>query len=198
MTGLWTIGHSTTEIDTFLGVLQAVGIGALADIRSYPGSRHSPQFGKVALAASLEEASIGYTHIVDLGGRRNKQHVDPTLNAAWRNASFRNYADYTLSDSFESGLAELLALADEHPTAYMCSEAVPWRCHRMIVSDVLTARGHTITHLIGEKAQLHVLGAWGPEPHVDHGRVNYPAESDQISLQLDSGALPGEADPGSK
>lgn len=184
-TPLWTIGHSTTAIDDFLAILRDAGIGTVADIRSYPGSRHSPQFGSAALAKSLDGAGMHYVHLAKLGGRRNRQDVDPTCNDAWRNRSFRNYADYTLTEPFEEGLAALLAIAAESPTAYLCSEAVPWRCHRMIVSDILVARGHPVTHLIGDHSQPHVLGAWGPEPQVDDGTVTYPATPASPPLPFD-------------
>lgn len=146
----------------------------LADIRSIPGSNRNPQFNSEALARSLEPMGIRYVHVADLGGRRNRQRqVDDTLNAAWNNRSFRNYADYTTTTGFASGIDELLAL--EGPVAYMCSEAVPWRCHRTIVSDNLVVRGHQITHLMGPTTRPHILGAWGPEPHVEGATVTYPA-----------------------
>ncbi len=176
-TAIWTIGHSTTEIDAFIAALESYGITSIADIRSYPGSRHSPQFGKAAFEASLEQAGIAYEHVPDLGGRRGSQDVDEHLNAAWRNRSFRNYADYTQSESFEEGLAHLVERAAASKTAYLCSEAVPWRCHRTIVSDVLMSRGHLITHLVGGRTMPHVLGGWGPEPRYVDGKVIYPDES---------------------
>ena len=122
---------------------------------------------------------------MDLGGRRSKQDVDLTLNAAWHNRSFRNYADYTLTESFETGLEQLLDVAGRSPSAYMCSETVPWRCHRLLVSNVLAARGHAITHIVGDKLLPHVLGAWGAEPSCADGRVTYPADAAQISLPFD-------------
>lgn len=185
MTHFWTVGHSTTPIDDFLDILRGAQIERVADIRSYPGSRHSPQFGKVEFEKHLRGAGFDYVHIADLGGRRNAQDVDARCNDAWRNRSFRNYADYTLTPAFEDGLAELLELAGSTRTAYLCSEAVPWRCHRTIVSDVLVARGHQVTHLIGKHAKEHVPGAWGPEPHCDGGTVTYPAETDQPPLPFD-------------
>lgn len=150
----------------------------LADIRSIPGSNRNPQFHAEALARSLDAVGIGYVHLGDLGGRRNRQHeVDEDRNAAWHNRSFRNYADYTATSAFATGLAELLALPG--PVAYMCSEAVPWRCHRTIVSDNLVARGHRITHLMGSSTKKHRLGAWGPGPVVAaDGSVTYPAPDD--------------------
>jgi uncharacterized protein (DUF488 family) len=177
LTHLWTIGHSTTPIDEFLALLRGQSIGVVADIRSYPGSRHSPQFGKAELAKHLRRAGLEYVHIADLGGRRNAQDVDPRRNEGWRNRSFRNYADYALTPPFEAGLTTLTELADTSRTAYLCSEAVPWRCHRTIVSDVLVARGHEVTHVIGNQIKEHVLGAWGPEPHCDDGTVTYPGSA---------------------
>ena len=181
-TALWTIGHGTTDIKTFLEQLASNGIETLVDIRSYPGSRHSPQFGRLELADSLSAVGLAYVHVGDLGGRRSKQDIDPTLNAAWRNRSFRNYADYTLTAGFETGLEVLLELADRSPIAYMCSETVPWRCHRLLVSNVLVARGHVVTHIVGDSLLPHVLGAWGAEPSCVDGRVTYPADAGQISL----------------
>lgn len=121
----------------------------------------------------MADVGIAYAHLGELGGRRNRQsEVDDELNAAWRNRSFRNYADYTTTTDFVAGLRDLLALAE--PVTYMCSEAVPWRCHRTIVSDNLVARGHEVTHLIGTKVTEHRLGAWGPEPVVHDNSVTYP------------------------
>lgn len=177
MTHLWTIGHSTTPIGEFLDILRGQSIGVVADIRSYPGSRHSPQFGKVEFARHLREAGFDYVHIAELGGRRNAQDVDPARNQGWRNRSFRNYADYALTPPFGVGLDTLTELAATARTVYLCSEAVPWRCHRTIVSDVLVARGHEVTHMIGNQTKEHVLGAWGPEPHGDDGTVTYPADT---------------------
>lgn len=149
----------------------------LADIRSIPGSKRNPQFHAESLAAALAEVGITRVHLASLGGRRNRNRaIDPDLNAAWRNRSFRNYADHALTDTFAEGLAELLAL--DAPVAFMCSEAVPWRCHRTIVSDHLVARGHTVTHLMGSSTTEHVPGAWGPEPVVVDGQVTYPVPSD--------------------
>ncbi len=173
-THVFTIGHSTQSAESFCSRLTGHGIVSLADIRSIPGSNRNPQFHAESLAGALASAGISYTHLARLGGRRNLQHLaDPERNAAWRNRSFRNYADYTSTPDFVEGLEELLAL--EGPVAYMCSEALPWRCHRTIVSDHLVARGHRVTHLMSSAERDHVLGAWGPEPVVVDGAVCYPA-----------------------
>lgn len=172
-THLFTIGHSTQSIEAFCAPLTAHGVATLADIRSIPGSNRNPQFHAEALAASLAGLGITYIHLGELGGRRNRQReVDERLNAAWRNRSFRNYADYTTTADFDTGLSDLLAL--DGPIVYMCSEAVPWRCHRTIVSDNLVAHGHEVTHLIGTTVTHHRLGAWGPAPVVHDTSVTYP------------------------
>lgn len=170
---VFTIGHSTQSIDAFCSQLTAHAITTLADIRSIPGSNRNPQFHAEALAHALADVGIAYIHIADLGGRRNRQpDVDPTLNAGWRNRSFRNYADYATTSRFASGLDELEGLGGR--VAVMCAEALPWRCHRTIVSDNLVARGAIVTHLMGSTTAEHALGAWGPLPHVAGTSVTYP------------------------
>ena len=124
----------------------------------------------------LAHDGIAYRHMSDLGGRRNKQHeVDPAINAAWKNASFKNYADYTLSDAFEAALFDLIDLSQSSRVAYMCSEAVPWKCHRLIISNSLAARGLNVHHIMSAgKVTEHRLGQWGPEPVLADSRVTYP------------------------
>lgn len=143
---IWTIGHSTHPLEEFLDLLENFGIEAVADIRSFPGSRKFPQFNKENLHKSLADAGIEYRHILNLGGRR-KVNKDST-NTIWKNESFRAYADYMQTGSFEKGLSELTELALNKRTAYMCSEAVWWRCHRSMVSDILKARGWTVWHIM--------------------------------------------------
>lgn len=181
---LFTIGHSTRTIDAFCGQLTDAGIVTLADIRSIPGSNRNPQFNAERLDRALAPLGITYVHLADLGGRRNRQpDVDEARNAAWHNRSFRNYADYTTTESFAHGLSELLALPG--PVAIMCAEALPWRCHRTIVSDNLFARGQSVTHLIGSTTREHVPGAWGPVPHMEESQVTYPCPEDpQAELDL--------------
>ena len=173
---IWTIGHSTRTADEFLTLLHSCAIDSLVDVRSFPGSRRCPQFGREIMSAWLADGGIAYRHMSDLGGRRNKQRgVDPAVNAAWKNASFRNYADYTLSDVFEAALSDLIEIAQSSRVAYMCSESVPWKCHRLIISNSLVARGLTVHHIMGaNKMAEHHLGQWGPEPIIADGRVNYP------------------------
>ncbi len=146
---IWTIGHSTRTLEEFLGLLDEYRIEAIADVRRFPGSRRYPHFASEALAASLPAHGVAYQWIPRLGGRRKVQ--PDSLNTAWRNASFQGYADYTATAEFAAGLAELLKLASARRTAMMCAEAVWWRCHRSLVSDVLKLRGIEIIHIIDAK-----------------------------------------------
>jgi len=173
---IWTIGHSTRSIEEFLELLHDQEIVSLVDVRSYPGSRRCPQFGREVMIKWLTNDTITYQHATDLGGRRNRQHdVEPAINAAWKNASFRNYADYSLGDAYEAALANLSAMAQTSRIAFMCSEALPWRCHRSLIANSLVARDWAVHHLMSaRKVVEHRLGQWGPEPFVTDGRVTYP------------------------
>ena len=151
---LWTIGHSTRSVDEFLSLLRAHGIGAVADVRRYPGSRRHPQFGQQNLMAELRAAGIVYAHFPALGGRRKPQANSP--NTAWRHASFRGYADYMATTEFHAGVSALLELALDARVAVMCAEAVWWRCHRGLIADFLKANGHEV---------LHINGPAAAEPH---------------------------------
>lgn len=174
---LWTVGHSTLSADDFTAELDTAEIGVLADVRSLPGSRHNPQFDREEMERWLPESDIAYVHLPDLGGRRRNQDVDPNLNAGWENASFRNYADYTFSERFETGLRQLIDLTESDRVAIMCAEAVPWRCHRSLIANTLVTRGWTVDHLMPNADPIrHELGRWGAKPVIlDGGRVSYPA-----------------------
>lgn len=175
---LWTMGHWTCPPPVVLGTLASAGIGMIVDVRKMPGSRRSPQFDADEMSAWLGDAGIGYLHLPKLAGRRPKQRaVDPVVNAGWQNASFKNYADYTLTPEFEQGLDRLTALASDRRVAIMCGEPMPWRCHRLLIANTLTARGWTIVHLRnGATAMRHELGQWGAAPSVGaDGVVTYPA-----------------------
>jgi uncharacterized protein (DUF488 family) len=152
---IWTIGHSTRKIDNFIAALEAHGIRALGDVRALPGSNRYPQFNKEALAQSLAERGIRYEHFPELGGRRKAK--PDSRNTAWRNASFRGYADYMETDEFGRGIERLVDLANETgATAIMCAEAVWWRCHRALISDFLKARGFEVIHIFDEnKSEPH-------------------------------------------
>ena len=152
---MWTIGHSTRAIDDFISLLEENEIKLLVDVRAWPGSKRYPQFNKDTLAESLNARGIRYEHFPELGGKRKSK--PDSRNTAWRNASFRGYADYMETEQFQKGIERLLEVAAEAgPIAIMCAEAVWWRCHRSLVADYLKARGVEV---------LHILGANKVEPH---------------------------------
>ena len=171
---IWTIGHSTRSIDDFVSLLKANGIKLVADVRSLPGSKRYPQFNKETLADSLGKVGICYEHFLELGGRRKAK--PESKNTAWRNASFRGYADYMDTEEFDKGVKRLLDLAaDAGPTAIMCAEAVWWRCHRSLISDYLKVHGIEV---------IHILDVNKTEPHpytsaarLVNGRLSYAAEN---------------------
>ena len=151
---IWTIGHSTRTIETFISLLQSFEIALVADIRRFPGSSRYPQFNKPLLEASLKKAHIGYIHMPELGGRRKPK--PDSVNTVWRSASFRGYADYMETVEFKKAIEALEELAVKQRVAYMCSEAVWWRCHRSLVSDYLKAAGWKVMHIMEEgKAVEH-------------------------------------------
>jgi uncharacterized protein (DUF488 family) len=143
---IWTIGHSTRDLDEFIALLQENRIEALADVRSFPGSRKFPQFNAENLAESLPAAGIEYIPFKQLGGRRKMRKDSP--HTIWRHPAFRGYADYMDTDEFKTGIDDLLRLAREKRTAIMCSEAVWWRCHRSMISDHLKSIGVTVIHIM--------------------------------------------------
>ena len=148
MSTLHTIGHSTRTLDELLEVLHAQSIVTLVDIRSLPMSRRLPHFNRESLEETLPQAGIRYVWMKELGGRRKKIR-DDSPHLALRSPSFRNYADYMLTEEFRSAIADLIELADQSPTAYMCAERVYFRCHRMMVSDWLVGHGHQVLHIDG-------------------------------------------------
>ena len=171
---IWTIGHSTRAIDELISLLKANEVKLLADVRAFPGSKRYPQFNKEALAESLNAHGIRYEHFPELGGKR-KSRPD-SRNTAWRNASFRGYADYMETEQFQKGIERLLDVAAEAgSTAIMCAEAVWWRCHRSLIADYLKAQGVEV---------LHILVANRVEPHqytsaarIVNGELSYEADS---------------------
>jgi uncharacterized protein (DUF488 family) len=178
VTTLYSIGHSNRSLADFLGLLAANGIAALADIRQFPRSRFNPQFNADTFASALAEAGIAYEHIASLGGRRSSKAKD-SPNGLWEHAAFRSYADYALTTPFEGGLARLLEIAAEKPTAMMCAEAVWWRCHRRIVSDHLLARNHTVLHIVSAAEPKTATMAPGAVVRGD-GKVVYPPKQPQL------------------
>jgi uncharacterized protein (DUF488 family) len=190
---IWTIGHSTRTIDEFISLLKANKINLLADVRAWPGSKRYPHFNKDSLAKSLSEQGIRYEHFPELGGKRKSK--PDSRNTAWRNASFRGYADYMETEQFQNGIERLLNIAGQGAESWavaekrydgseavtpcaiaiMCAEAVWWRCHRSLIADCLKARGVEV---------LHVLGATKVDPHpytpaarIVNGELSYETES---------------------
>ena len=171
---IWTIGHSTRTIEKFISLLEEHGIKSLADVRLLPGSRRYPQFDKETLADSLAKLGICYEHFPELGGRRKPRKDSP--NTAWRNDSFRGYADYMETEGFDKGVKRLLDLAvDAGPTAIMCAEAVWWRCHRSLISDYLKARGIEVMHILdANKAEPH---PYTSAARMANGKLSYAPEN---------------------
>lgn len=170
---LWSIGHSTHTFDELVALLAAHDIGLVADVRTVPKSQRHPHFHTDALARSLPQRGIGYRHLPRLGGWRRSREDSP--NGAWRNRSFRGYADYAMSAEFAAGLGELRELASAHRTAMMCSEALWWRCHRRLVADRLVAAGVTVCHIGSDgRAEAHRLTPFGVRG--DDGQISYPAQ----------------------
>ncbi|MDF0668189.1 MAG: DUF488 domain-containing protein [Nitrospira sp.] len=166
---LWTIGHSTRPIDEFVSLLKVHGIKQLIDVRTVPRSRHNPQFNTETLAQSLARAAIHYRHAGNLGGLR-KPRKD-SINAGWRNASFRGYADYMQTEQFGEALEELMAYSTSKKTVIMCAEAVPWRCHRSLIADALVTRDWDVRHIMsGTKADRHRLTSFAT---VENGFLCY-------------------------
>jgi uncharacterized protein (DUF488 family) len=173
---IFTVGHSTHPINPFIELLQSHNIEQVIDIRTIPKSRHNPQFNREALAAALRAVGIRYAHVPDLGGLRHARR--DSINLGWRNASFRGYADYMQTPEFETGIERAIRLAEARPTALMCAEAVPWRCHRSLVADALLVRGIRVEHITSHASpKAHTLT---PFARVRGTQITYPA--DQISL----------------
>lgn len=169
---VWTIGHSTRSIDEFISLLNSYHIELLADIRSLPGSRRFPHFNKESLEVSLPENEIQYVHLRELGGRRKVQ--PGSVNTGWRLAAFRGYADYMETPTFKKAILELENYASGKQTAYMCSEAVWWSCHRSMVSDYLKLLGWTVIHIMGRNnSQEHPYTA---PAKIVNGELRYTKE----------------------
>jgi len=167
---LYSIGHSTRALDQLIDVLKAHGIKTLVDIRAFPASRRLPHFHRESLEKALPAAGIGYVWLKALGGYRKKIRQD-SPHVALRNASFRNYADYMLTEEFQKAAADLVGLAEKSPTAYMCAERLWFQCHRMLVSDWLVAHGHRVLHIDGTgPAKPHQLM---PEAELIDGQLVY-------------------------
>ena len=167
---LYTIGHSTRTIEDLIGALRAHQVQTLVDIRAFPMSRRLPQFNRDSLEQTLPAAGIRYVWLKALGGYRKKS-LEESPNIGLRNQSFRNYADYMLTPEFDRAMSDLLAFAESSRTAYMCAERVYFRCHRMLISDWLVARGHEVLHIDAEgPVKSHALMG---EARIVDGRLIY-------------------------
>ncbi len=172
---VFTIGHSTRDFSEVLAMLRGSAVTDLVDVRSFPSSRKFPQWNQDSITAALP-ADIGYRWIRDLGGRRHTPVGLPSPNGAWRVKAFRSYADYMATDGFRSGLAELLRIANESVPAIMCSEAVPWRCHRRLITDALIVAGAEVFDIMSasstQRAELTAFAS------VQNGRITYPGSGE--------------------
>jgi uncharacterized protein (DUF488 family) len=171
---IFTVGHSTRSFEDLIAILRAHGVKRLVDVRTIPRSRHNPQFNREMLSKALHYRRLSYRHMRALGGLR---HASPdSINTGWRNASFRGFADYMQTSAFRKALKRLVELAAQMPTAIMCAEAVPWRCHRSLIADALIARGYEVRDIMNAaSAKPHILN---PLARVHNQQVTYPAEHD--------------------
>ena len=179
---IFTVGHSTRSAEEFAALLKAHGIAAIADVRLIPKSRRYPHFHDDQLAHWLPEAGIAYIPFKQLGGRRRP--AKDSVNAGWRNESFRGYADFMQTEPFSQALNDLIDIAAQRPTATMCAEAVPWRCHRSLIADALLVRGWQVLDVMSPtKVAAHKLTRFAK---VDGLRVTYPPEQPQLFTTADN------------
>lgn len=166
---IYTIGHSTHSLEKFISMLQSFEVSMVADIRSLPGSGKYPHFNQELLSVSLEENHIHYKHLIGLGGRRRVKK--DSRNTRWVKDAFRGYADYMETDDFADAIKELEKIASLQATAYMCAEAVWWRCHRSMVSDYLKLKGWTVLHIMDVgKVQEH---SYTSPARIVNGKLTY-------------------------
>jgi uncharacterized protein (DUF488 family) len=171
---IYTVGHSTRELPAFLELLRGRGIKQVVDVRSVPRSRKNPQYNAETLPPALRASGIRYVHLPGLGGLRHA--VRGSINTGWRNASFRGFADYMQGAQFEKGLEQLVEVGSACPTAVMCAEAVPWRCHRSLIADALTVRGVRVMHILGAgQALKHTMTSFA---QIKGMRISYPKGPD--------------------
>lgn len=174
---IYTIGHSTRSISDFIQILDTFGIELVADIRTVPKSRHNPQYGQDALQKSLEAHKKSYIQLEGLGGLRKT--LPDSVNTAWRNLSFRGYADYMQTTQFSKSIDKLIEIAAKKCVVIMCAEAVPWRCHRSLVGDALLVRGCAVEDIMSEKtSKQHKMTSFA---HVVGQTITYPASQYESS-----------------
>ncbi len=200
---VWTVGHSTRSVDALAAIVLAHGVTTIADVRTVPRSRHNPQWNREGVTDALGAHGLHYVHLPGLGGLRHPRR--DSVNTGLRNAGFRGYADYMQTPAFEQHLTDLVERASRERVVIMCAEAVPWRCHRSLIADALTARGIAVEHITsatrGERHTLHAAA------RVDGTRVTYPPEAPTLpGVRLDDGARrtprprrrPGQRDTSSR
>ncbi len=167
---VFTIGHSTRTLEEFVEILKAYSVNLLVDVRTVPRSRHNPQFNKEPLPASLKQDGIRYVHMPEIGGLRHPKR--DSINLAWKNSGFRGYADYMQTQEFTDNLLKIVALARENCLALMCAEALPWKCHRNLLSDALVVRHLKVEHIISKDSTInHQLTEFA---HVEGTKITYP------------------------
>ena len=167
---VFTIGHSTRTLEEFVEILKAYRVNLLVDVRTVPRSRHNPQFNKEPLPASLKQDGIRYIHMPEIGGLRHPKR--DSINLAWKNSGFRGYADYMQTQEFTDNLLKIVALARENCLALMCAEALPWKCHRNLLSDALVVRHLKVEHIISKDSTInHQLTEFA---HVEGTKITYP------------------------
>lgn len=184
------VGHSARTVEEFIALLAGHKVKQLVDVRTMPRSRHNPQFNGDQLARSLAGAGIRYLHVPELGGLRHARR--DSVNTAWRNLSFRGYADYMQTPGFEKALGKLMRLTQKRPSAIMCAEAVPWRCHRSLIADALVARGIEVQEIASQTSvRPHHLTPWA---RVAQGRITYPAGDTGVAMagRTKSSTAPGK------
>ena len=176
---VYTIGHSTRAIESFIRLLKAHGVQRVIDVRTVPRSRHNPQFNRDQLSPALHRARIHYRHMPGLGGLRRAG--PDAANMGWRNASFHGYADYMQTSTFRENLDRCIELAKHQRVVLMCAEAVPWRCHRSLIADALVARGIEASEITsGVSTRPHSLTPWA---QVTGTQVTYPAAGARSSAR---------------
>jgi uncharacterized protein (DUF488 family) len=178
---LFTIGHSTRPLDELVRICGTAAVRAIVDVRRFPGSRRSPHFARQALEASLPAHDIDYLWLPDLGGRRRRAADAPP--SPWQVPAFAGYADHMRTAEFRDGFARLLSVAAAHPTAIMCAEASPYRCHRRLISDWAELHGIEVVHLLDEhRHERHKVTPFAR--HAADGGVVYEADP-QLALPLE-------------
>lgn len=169
---IMTIGHSTRTLEDFIRILQAYEVQEIVDIRTIPRSRRNPQFNRETLPDSLIATGIEYTHMSGLGGLRRPR--TESVNAGWREPAFRGFADYMQTQEFEANVRQLVDMTREKRMALMCAEAVPWRCHRWLISDALLVRGIPVEHILSlTRSQPHSMTKWAK---VNGTWITYPSQ----------------------